>query len=161
MSDIIVQIDLMVESLTKKKQLLSEILNYTKDQTALLAKEELDLRSFNNIMKNKQVRIEKLLQIDQGFESIYERIKVPISSQPEIYKDAILKMKQLIKETADMGIDVQVQEQRNKVQFDSKSQNVKGEVKAFRNHKSAMNTYQNNYNKQQKADQPHFFDSKK
>lgn len=161
MSDIIIQIDLMIESLEKKKLFLEDILRYTKEQTELLKAEELDLRSFNNIMKNKQVRIDKLLQIDQGFESLYGRIKATLTAQPDIYREAIKKMQQLIKETTDLGVAVQVQEERNKVQFDVKSKNVKGEVKAFRTHKSAMSKYQNNYNKQQKADQPHFFDSKK
>lgn len=161
MSDIIVQIDLMVESLEKKKLFLEEILRYTKEQATLLTKEELDLRSFNNIMKNKQVRIDKLIQLDQGFESLFERIRTTITNQPDIYKEAIQQMQSLIKETTDLGVEIQVQEERNKIQFDAKSKNVKGEVKAFRHHKSAMKKYQNNYNKQQKADSPHFFDSKK
>lgn len=161
MSDIIVQIDLMVESLEKKKFFLEEILRYTKEQATLLTEEELDLRSFNNIMKNKQIHIEKLLQLDQGFESLFERIRTTITKHPDIYKEAINRMQVLIKETTDLGVEVQVQEQRNKLKFDAKSKNVKGEVKAFRNHRSAMQKYQNNYNKQQKADSPHFFDSKK
>lgn len=161
MSDIIIQIDLMVDALNKKKQMLQEILRYTNDQAELLKAESLDMRSFNNIMKNKQVRIDKLIQIDQGFESLFERIKTTLTSQPDIYRDAVKEMQQLIKETSDLGIEIQVQEERNKVQFDVKSKNTKSEVKAFRTHKSAMNKYQNNYNKQKKADQPHFFDSKK
>lgn len=161
MSDIIIQIDLMVDALNKKKQMLQEILRYTNDQAELLKAESLDMRSFNNIMKNKQVRIDKLIQIDQGFESLFERIKTTLTSQPDIYRDAVKEMQQLIKETSDLGIEIQVQEERNKVQFDVKSKTTKNEVKAFRTHKSAMNKYQNNYNKQKKADQPHFFDSKK
>lgn len=161
MSEIVIQIDMMIESLEKKRELLKFILKYTKEQAEILSKEEMDLRSFNNIMKNKQIHIDKLIQLDQGFESLFGRIKTAISSQTEIYRESIVQMQKLIKETTDLGIEVQVQEERNKVQFDMKSKGVKGEVKAYRSHKSAMSTYQNNYIKSKKADQPHFFDSKK
>lgn len=161
MSDINIQVDILVEALLKKKRLLEEILDYSKEQEKILNQEELDLRSFNNIMKNKQVRIDNLMKIDDGFEGIFDRIKTVLTSQPDLYREAIKKMQVLITEINDLGIDIKVKEMRNKQKFDMKSQNMKGEVKLFRAHKSAMTGYQNNYIKQQKADAPHFFDSKK
>lgn len=161
MSDMVIQMDLMIESLKKKKRLLEEIDGYTKKQADLLSQADLDLKSFNNIMKNKQVRIDKLIQLDEGFAALYERIKTTLKNQPEIYKEAVLTMQQLIKDTTDLGVKIQVQEERNKVNFEQKSKGYKGEVKAFRNHKNAMAKYQKSYNTQQKADDPHFFDSKK
>jgi len=161
MNEVRVQVDLLVDTLTKKKQLLTEIRKYTVDQKALLAIEDFDLRAFNNIMSNKQVRIDMLAKLDDGFEVAFERVRNVLSTQPDIYREAILSMKSLIKEVSDLGIDIQVQEERNRINFESKSKGLKSEVKSFRTHKSAMKKYQNTYNSQKKAGEPHFFDSKK
>lgn len=157
MSDVQLQIEILVESLENKRRILEEILVYTKEQAVLLSKETLDLRSFNNIMKNKQIRIEKLLQIDEGFEQLFQRVRGPLNSQSELYKDLILKMKELIKFTTDLGVSIQVQEERNKQQFNRKSSATKSEAKTLRSHKSVMNKYNN----QKQVGKPHFFDSKK
>lgn len=161
MSEVLVQIELLVEALMKKKVLMERILSDTKEQGKYLSNKDLDLRSFKNIMANKQVRIESLLRIDGGFESLYQRVKLPLTSQPDIYREPIGRMQDLIRETTNLGIEIQVQEERNKVQLEIKSRGVKGEAKVLRTHKSAMNSYNNNYSKQKKMDGPHFFDSKK
>ena len=161
MSEVRVQVDLLVDTLTKKKQLLTEIRKYTIDQKAILSIEDFDLRAFNNIMSNKQVRIELLSKLDAGFEATFERVRNVLSTQPDIYRESILAMKTLIKEVNDIGIEIQVQEERNRSNFDAKSKGLKSEVKSLRTHKSAMKKYQNTYNSQRKADAPHFFDSKK
>lgn len=153
--------ELLVDTLNKKKQLLTEILKYTNDQKGLLAVEDFDLRGFKNIMSNKQVRIDLLNQLDDGFQATFERVRHVLSQHPDIYRDAIASMKTLIKEVNDLGIAIQVQEERNKRNFEAKSTGMKSEVKSFRAHKSAMKKYQSSYNNQQKADAPHFFDSKK
>ncbi|VDN48554.1 conserved protein of unknown function [Petrocella atlantisensis] len=161
MGDMHLQVDILVEALEKKKVLLEEILDYSKEQSNLLMKEDFNTTSFNNIMSNKQIRIDKLIQIDEGFESAFDRIKSTLKAQPSLYKEAIEKMKQHITEVSDLGVEIQVTEMRNKQRFDLKSQNIKGDVKNFRNQRTAVSSYHNNYNKQKKADQPHFFDSKK
>lgn len=161
MSDVGTNVKILVDTLNKKKQLLEEIKAYTMEQANILKVEDFDIRAFNNIMSNKQVRIELLMKIDDGFEVTFGRVKNILATQPDVFREAIVEMKRLITEVNDLGIDIQVQEQRNKTTFDLRTSTVKTEVKSFRNHKSAMAQYQNNYNKLKKADEPHFFDSKK
>ena len=161
MNEVGIQVNLLLDTLNRKRQLLREIKKYTEDQKVLLSKEDFDMKAFKNVMKNKQVRIDLLAKLDDGFQSTFERVKNVLISQPTIYKDEILEMKNLIKEVSDLGIDVQVQEERNKINFEVKSKGVKSEVKSFRSHKTAMKKYQNSYNSQNKADAPKFFDSKK
>jgi len=161
MSDVRVQVVIMVDTLRKKKQLLVEIKKYTDEQKGLLACEIFDAIAFKNLMNNKQIRIDLLGKLDAGFESTFERVKHVLMTQPDIYGSEIAQMKSLIKEVNDLGIDIQVQEERNKTNFGAKAKGMKTEVKSFRNHKTAMKKYQNTYNSQKKADAPHFFDSKK
>lgn len=161
MSEIRIQVDLLVDTLSKKKTLLSEILKLTNDQKVLLTEEELNMKAFNNIMSNKQVRIDLLAQLDDGFQSSFERVQPVLTTQPDIYKEAIAAMKELIKEVTDLGIEIQVQEERNRRNFHTKAQGLKSEVKKFRTHKTAMKKYQNVYSNKSAADAPHFFDSKK
>ena len=161
MSEVSINVTLLLDTLKKKEQLLSEIEKYTMEQAKLLAQPELDLRAFNNLMSNKQVRIELLNKIDDGFKVTFDRVKHVLTAQPDLYREAIIEMKRLIQVVNDLGINIRVQEQRNKQNFEAKSKNVKGEVKTYRNHKAAVAKYQNNYAKMKKADEPHFFDSKK
>ena len=107
------------------------------------------------------MRIDLLGKLDEGFQSTFDRVRHVLTGQPDLYREAIAKMQELIKEVNDLGIDVQAQEERNRLSFEAKTKGVKTEVKSFRDHKSAMQKYQNNYISQKKADGPQFFDSKK
>ncbi len=161
MGEINTQVMLLVDTLKKKKQILEELKKYTDTQKELLLKEDLDTKAFNNIMRNKQVRIDLLNKIDDGFQVTFERVKNILTTQPDIYKDAIVSMKGLIKEVSDLGVEIQVQEERNRLNFEAKSSKSKAEVKKFRNHRTVMKKYRNTYLHQNKVDGPHFFDSKK
>lgn len=161
MSEVGIQVGLLIDTLLRKKELLIEIKQYTENQKVILSKEAFDMKAFNVVMRNKQMRIDLLQKLDTGFESTFERVKNNLTTQSDIYKEDIIKMKALITEVNDLGIDIQVQEERNRTNFKAKSKNVKTEVKTFRTHKNVMKKYQDTYNSQKKADAPHFFDSKK
>lgn len=162
MSDVTTTLDILITGLKKKKNNLVEIVDYTKQQDALLKdKEHFDLRKFNNIIKNKQFRIDAVLQVDQGFEPTYERVRRYLEHSPELYRDQINQMQQLIKEIGELNVEIRVQEERNNDRFNVVSKGMRDEVKTFRTNKKAVTNYYKTYNKQQASVRDPFFDSKK
>lgn len=161
MSEVITTINLLIDGLDKKKKSLVEILDYTKAQEELLKADDFDLKTFNNIMKNKQFRIDTVKQIDDGFKPGYERIKVHLEKNPELYRDYINKMKDLIKDLGDLNVSIQVLEEKNHTRFKVVTSGLKGEVKSFRKNKKTVSNYYNNYNKQQESVRQNLYDSKK
>lgn len=135
MSDVIITLNMLIDGLENKKELLDEILNYTKIQENLLLAEEFNLKSFNNIMKNKQVRIDGVMRVDQGFQPLYERIRSHIEKSPELYKEYITKLQRIIKITSDLNVEIQVIEQNNHMKFKQVSKGLRGSVKQFRSQK--------------------------
>lgn len=161
MSEVITTLTLLIEGLDKKKKALQEIVEYTKAQEKLLKEDELNMKTFNNIMKNKQYRIDKVKKIDEGFQPSYERIRVKLEKNPELYREYINAMKERIKVIGDLNVSVQVLEEQNHVKFLAKSKGIKNEVKTFRTSKKAVAGYYNNFTKQQEAGRKNFYDAKK
>ena len=161
MSDVITTISLLMDGLEKKKKSLSEILDYTKSQEELLNAQDFDLKTFNNIMKNKQFRIDTVKQIDDGFQPGYERIRTHLEKNPDLYKEYINNMKDLIKVIGELNISIQVLEEKNHNQFKIVTSDLKGEVKNFRKNKKSVSNYYSNYNKQHETVRKNLYDSKK
>lgn len=161
MNDVITLLNILTDGLEKKKSKLTEIYDYTKNQDLLLQTEPFDMKGFNNIIKNKQFRIDTVIQIDEGFQPTYERVSGFLEKNPEIYRDYIELMKTLIKEIGELGIQIQVLEEKNYNRFKVISKLMKEEVKTFRTNKKAVTNYYDTYNKQQGTVRDNFFDSKK
>jgi len=161
MSDVMTTLSLLTEGLEKKKKSLGEILEYTKSQEKLLKEEVFDLKTFNNIMKNKQFRIDNVKQIDDGFRPSYERVRGHIEKTPELYRDQINQMKNSIKLIGDLNVEIQVLEEKNFNRYKVIAGTLKEDVKTFRTNKKTVNNYYQNYNKQHESVRENFFDSKK
>ena len=155
------EVKTLLEVLVKKKVLMMELKKYTDDQKLALEKAQPDYKALTNIMKNKQIRIDILNKLDGEVVADFEKAKAYLKNEPETYKAAIEDIKNLNEDIQKLGQDVRQQDNDNRQIIATKAGHVKSEVKSFRQHKTAMKKYQNSYNNQQKADSPHFFDSKK
>ena len=81
-----VYIDILSESLLQKKQILTKIKEITEAQKEMLLLDAPDLTGFEEIMDSKEIYINKLLQIEEGFDSIYQRVEVELKENPVYYK---------------------------------------------------------------------------
>lgn len=161
MSNVTTQLDILIDALTKKINYLEDILSYTNEQSVLLDREELDLKAFNNIMNNKQIWIDKIVEIDDGFQEMFDNIKGYLNNNPELYKNQIKLMKEYILKIGEMGVEIRVLESKNKTKFQLITNGKKSKVKEYRNNKNVVSNYHSNINNQNNATQSHFFDSKK
>lgn len=107
-------LDILEESLQKKLKVLEEITVYNQEQEQLLRKESVSLEELDENMKQKDELIQKVTTLDEGFETLYERVRGQLLVNKDDYKEQIRKLQQLISQVTEKGVSIQAQESRNK-----------------------------------------------
>lgn len=139
-----VYVNMMVDTLERKKAILQQILHLTKEQETLLKDEEMDVDAFQRILDLKGEKIEKLNQLDEGFDTLFHHVEKEINENRMAYKSQIQKMQKLINEVSELGIQIQALEHQNSGHFKIYLAHQKQAVKKFHtNNRTAANYYQN------------------
>ena len=156
----IVYVKVLADSLQKKFTALESILNITKTQEELLQEENFDEECFLETIKSKQIYIDQITELDNGFEVVYNRVKQELDADRMLYVDDIANMQKLITKITDLGIDIEALEKRNKVQMDKVLAEKKQQFRGIRMNNSAASNYYRNMVNQQYS-QSYFLDKKK
>lgn len=152
-------LQIMMGSLKKKKDVLQQIVDYNNEQEAIVTADELDGDKFQKNMEDKSACIDELNMLDEGFQSVYDRVKENIQRYKLNYKNDILILQQLIKEVTSLSATIQAQESRNKLQVDRKFRQLRSETKTAKRSVSMANKYYKNMS--QISYEPQFMDKKK
>ena len=104
----------MQESLLRKKKYLTEILELTKKQEDLVHEEQFDEETFGEIIDKKEVLINNINEIDKGFTAVYERVRSEVLEDQALYAAELKNMQASIRECVDLGMQIEVLEERNK-----------------------------------------------
>lgn len=151
-------LQIMIDSLKKKKDILIKIVSLNEKQNEILSKEELNQDAFENNMHEKGECIDELEKLDEGFQSVFDRIKEELSNNKQLYSDEIATMKKLIKEVTELGAKVEVQETRNKVKVEAMFRRERQEHKEAKRSASMAKSYYQNMSRV--SDEPQFMDTK-
>lgn len=136
------QLSILQESLAAKRQVLLEIQEYNKKQEAVFTAEEVDMSLFDEAIEEKGRLIDRLTQLDDGFDAVYQRLARELEDNREKYADQIRVIQQQIKEITDLGISIQAQEARNKSLIESYfSRERKNVHRSLQNSAKAYNFY--------------------
>ena len=146
-------LQIMISSLEKKKKILQDIVDYNVEQ------ERIDGDKFQKNMENKAECIDMLNALDEGFQSVYDRVKADVEMYKQNYKADIQRLQQLIKEVSALSATIQAQESRNKLQIERKFRELKQETKTAKRSVSMANKYYQNMSRV--SSEPQFMDSKK
>jgi hypothetical protein len=148
------------ESLEKKKRVLSRIIQKNTAQRLILLEESIDADSFERNLEEKEALIEELNQLDEGFEQIYQRVKVILSGHQSEYAEQIGAMQGLITEITEQSTQIQVQEQRNKELAQQRFADSKEKIRQVKVSRQVASQYYKNMSKVNYVD-PQFMDRKK
>ena len=158
-------IQVMIDSLKKKSIILDRILEKNEAQTECIKNkeyEDINWNAFNVLMAEKETAIDQINEIDDGFESVYERIRDDLMANKASYKSEIQDLKDLISELTDKGIKIQAGEDRNRQMIDNIFSKSRKTVKQQRNSlKVATSYYQTMRNTVVSAAEDSILDSKK
>lgn len=138
-------IDIMIESLKTKDRQLDLLLKKTKEQSELISGksyDEVDWTTFDVIMSTKDSAIEKIVDLDDGFQKLYDRVREEVNLNRDLYKDKVILMQSMIRELTDKGLKIQVIEERNRADIERITVASKKEIKhAKRSVNVASNYY--------------------
>lgn len=161
MDNINTYISVLHGSLRKKLELIKEILELTKEQNRVLSKEEVDIDSFDRIVSQKELKINEVLSIDNGFQSLYDKISAAVKENPGQYRQQILEMQNFISIITSLGVEIENLEHKNKEKFKNFIVSKRNGIKDFKvSNKTAVSYYKNMSN-QHREWQSYFVDSRK
>lgn len=151
---------ILEDSLHQKLSVLEEIFQYNQEQEKLLKKPDVSLEELDDNMSKKDELIEKLTGLDQGFETLYERIREQLLGGKDAYKAQIKKLQDLISQVTEQSVSIQAQEVRNKKLVEKYFAEEKAQLKHDRQtSKAAYNYYKNMSNSNVMP--PQYMDQKK
>ena len=134
-------LQIMIESLEKKNEVLDKVMELDKEQLTLALKRPVDISAYDELMDRKGLLIDELEKLDAGFTSTYERVKDEVLANPEKYKEQVIIMQDLIRSAVSKGVSVEVQEQRNKQAMQTMLQTKRQEIKQLKVSTSAASKY--------------------
>lgn len=108
-------LDMLEESLRKKIDIMTEIESENERQREVLSNPEVvneDL--FDATVDRKGELIEKLVSIDDGFQSLFDRVKEEVNANKDKYADQIKRMQALVEEVTAKSASIEAAERRNK-----------------------------------------------
>ena len=137
-------IQIMIESLTKKSELLDKIIRKNEAQHECVAGkefEEIDWDEFNLIVAEKQTAIDRIIKMDEGFQGLYDRVKEQLNEDRNKYADKIKEIQRLIEIVTGQGVKITTGEERNRKIIEKVFGNRKKEIKRTRNSLRVANSY--------------------
>ena len=151
---------ILEDSLQQKLSVLEEISQYNQEQEKLLKKQDVSLEELDDNMSKKDELIEKLTELDQGFETLYERIREQLLGGKDAYKAQIKKLQDLISQVTEQSVSIQAQEARNKKLVEKYFAEERAQLKSDRQtSQAAYNYYKNMSNTNVMP--PQYMDQKK
>lgn len=156
-----VYVDMMVDSLKRKKQILSYLYKATREQEQLLKDEDMDADSFRQLVDAKGEKIDELNSIDEGFDTLFKFVKQEFQGNRDKYRDKIRQMQELISDISDFGVQIQALEQQNSEHFKIYLARHRKMVREFHVNNKTASTYYQNMANAHKPQTSYFFDETK
>lgn len=154
-------LDILEESLKQKIAVLDEIIEYDRKQEEMLKEGEAPLEEFDAYVDKKDVLIQKLSGLDDGFETVYEHVRVELKENKELYKAQITEMQDLISKITDRSVLIQAQEARNKTLVEQYIRGQRNKIAESRVNSRKAFEYYKNLSKSNSNPYSGFMDQKK
>ncbi len=153
-------LQVLEDGLQKKMDVLCQIERLSIKQEQILSGDSVSEEAFDKSIEEKDVLINELNKLDEGFESLYAHIKEQLLAGRHKYKPQIAILQKKITEVTEKSIAIQAQESRNKKLAEEYFSKAKQELKIGRRSSKAALDYYKSMNKTQMVS-PQFMDKKK
>lgn len=84
----------LINTLEKKLDALQIIFSLTKEQEGISKQEEYPEEDMERILNAKEIQISRLNSLDEGFQSIFDRIRSEVKRNPDAYKTEVTKLQE-------------------------------------------------------------------
>ena len=97
-------VQMMTDSLIMKKDILEKVIVLSEAQNGILAAAEFDEKAFRENIDEKAELIDKIERLDDGFNSLFARVKETLDGHKDEYKSEITVIKELIKSVTELAV---------------------------------------------------------
>ena len=144
MKNEIIYTQILIETLKKKKTALEHIKEITGRQTGLLAEEKLDVAAFDTLIEEKNVYIETIQELDEGFQMTFDRVREELNANQATFRQEIEQMQDLIKAVMSLSMEIETAEQRNKLAFEQSVSRARNSIRDRRVSSQSVTKYYQN-----------------
>ncbi len=149
----------MQDVLVRKKKVLTGLFEATRSQETALAQESIDEKAFNDAMDVKTKLIEELNEMDEGFQTLFDKISPEIKEKGREHADQIRRLQALIQEITDLSVTVSALEKKNRSALDKRIEELRQGKKSFKVSRQTADKYYKSMNRLN-AVTPVFLDEK-
>lgn len=153
-------LQIMIESLEKKSQVLDKIIELNKVQAEISSHQPMDMKAYDKSMDDKGELIDEINRLDDGFTSTYELVKDAVQAELDKYRKQVLVLQELIRAAVDKGMTIETQEKRNKAALETVFRMKRQEIKQMKVSNTAAVKYYTAMSKINTVD-PQLMDRKK
>ena len=150
---------ILLQSLVKKNQLLDQMIRQNGVQEEILKQEEFDMDAFDEAIDQQDSYVEQLEKLDQGFESVYDRVREELIENKERYRSEITRMKEQIQQITDKIVTLNAGNMRNKMLAENQFKKKRQEIGNGASKNKVEKNYYNSMNKLNYVS-PQFYDNK-
>jgi len=151
-------LQVMIDSLDKKIDILERIQKLNEEQSDILKAADFTEEKFMDNAEKKSGCIEEIDKLDEGFQSLYNRVKQELEQNKSSYKDQIETLKVKIKVVTELGVGIEAQEKRNRSLAEKKFNSIRQEIENAKRSATMAKTYYQSMNKL--SFEPQFMDTK-
>ncbi|TAH69449.1 MAG: hypothetical protein EWM47_07055 [Anaerolineaceae bacterium] len=153
-------IQLLIDSLDKKHEVLSELMQITTRQQNIIDSENFDEDEFLKTISLKEEQINSLSELDRGFELVYDRIREELNNNSKEYRAQISSLKELVTAVTDLSVKLQALEKRNRPKLEALLTNKRRSIKNSRLSNETVTNYYKNMSSKPES-HSYFYDKKK
>lgn len=151
---------ILAQSLEKKNRILDQIIEQNNLQEKLLKQDSFDMDAFGGTVDVQSQLVEELNKLDEGFETLYERVREEIIGNKEKYRREIVRMQELIQQITDKIVTVNAGNMRNQRMVENQFRKEKAAIRQSVSKSKVARGYYNSMNNLNCV-QPQFYDNKK
>lgn len=151
-------VQMMIDSLQMKIRILQQLVKLNEEQAAIASTPQFDEDAFKENAEKKEELINNLDNLDGGFQSVFDRIKIDLTENRQEYLSEIETMQKQIREVTDLSVQIQAQEARNKTSLQNRFNMMKKDIQNAKRSTKLANQYYKNVNRIDA--EPQFMDQK-
>ncbi|MFA9464536.1 MAG: flagellar export chaperone FlgN [Velocimicrobium sp.] len=153
-------VTILIDTLRRKVVSLNDVIGMTNFQSKLIEEGKVDTSEFEGTLINKQEMIDKINQVDDGFEKIYDHVREALSAHAPLYQQEILVLKELISQVTEKSVAIKAAETRNRDLMERYFSSRKKTIKDCNIGKKTIQQYQETM-KSQYREQSLYMDKRK
>ena len=154
-------LNILIDTLKKKETVLRELTRATADQSTLLDGQDLDIDAFNKLVDEKEKLLERLEGLDEGFMSLYEKVREALAEDAASYADQVRETQQLVKTQTERSTGLQAAEERNRAKMTVHLARGYQKVKEYKVSSQTAAAYYKNMSGKHQDGESYFFNRKK